>query len=76
MTAREFRILEYLAFRRGVVTSRQEIEAHIFDDKADTASNVVDSVICLLRQKMSAAGGGATIQTRRGLGYVLDADDT
>src|SRR5258708_22596948 len=30
---REFRLLEFLALRRGAVVSRPDIEAHLYDDK-------------------------------------------
>ena len=34
-------------------------------------SNVVDSTICSLRQKLADANPAPLIHTRRGLGYVL-----
>jgi DNA-binding response OmpR family regulator len=73
LTAREYALLEYLAFRRGAVVSRSDIEAHIYDDLVDPMSNVVDSAICLLRKKLSDAGAPPLIHTRRGLGYCLAA---
>jgi DNA-binding response OmpR family regulator len=75
LTAREYALLEYLAFRRGAVVSRTDIEAHIYDDLADPMSNVVDSAICLLRKKLSDAGAPPLIHTRRGLGYCLAASE-
>ncbi|PYJ00595.1 MAG: DNA-binding response regulator [Verrucomicrobia bacterium] len=41
LTAREFMLLEYLAFRRGHVVSRTEIETHIYSDTAEVMSNVI-----------------------------------
>lgn len=75
LTAREYALLEYLAFRRGAVVSRSDIEAHIYDDLVDPMSNVVDSAICLLRKKLSDAGAPPLIHTRRGLGYCLAASE-
>jgi DNA-binding response OmpR family regulator len=72
LTAREFMLLEYLAFRRGHVISRTEIETHIYAESTDLMSNTVDSAICILRKKLSAAGAGALIHTRRGMGYMMD----
>lgn len=72
VTVREFRLLELLASRRGEVLSRQEIETHIFDDRAEVISNVVDSSVCLLRGKLKARGHDSIIQTRRGHGYVIE----
>lgn len=71
LTPREYSLLEYLAFRRGAVVSRSDIEAHIYDDLVDPMSNVVDSAICLLRRKLAEAGAPPLIHTRRGLGYCL-----
>lgn len=70
LTAREWRLLEYLALRRGQVVPRAEIEAHIYDEFVEPMSNVVDSAIYALRRKI----GAAFIQTRRGLGYVFPAE--
>ncbi len=70
---REYALLEYLALRRGQVVSRSEIEAHIYDDVAGAMSNVVDSAVCSLRKRITPPGAKPLIQTRRGLGYVLDA---
>ena len=67
LTPREWRLLEYLARRRDEVVPRTEIEAHIYDEMVEPMSNVVDSAIYALRQKV----GPELIHTRRGLGYVL-----
>jgi DNA-binding response OmpR family regulator len=72
LTAREYRLLEYLALRRGEVVSRSEIEEHIYSDSVDPLSNVVDSAICTLRRKITPPGGAPLIATKRGLGYVMD----
>lgn len=69
LTAREWRLVEYLALRRGQVVPRTEIEDHIYDELVSPMSNVVDSAVYSLRRKI----GPELIQTRRGLGYVLDA---
>ena len=72
LTAREFMLLEYLAFRRGHVVSRTEIETHIYSDSAEVMSNVIDSAVCILRKKITPPGGNPLIHTRRGMGYVLE----
>lgn len=73
LTAREFSLLEFLAFRSGTVVSRTEIEAHIYDDKVEPRSNVVDSAICQLRRKIDESEEHSLIETRRGMGYCLQA---
>ena len=73
LTAREFMLLEYLAFRRGHVVSRTEIETHIYSDTAEVMSNVIDSAVCILRKKITPPGVSPLIHTRRGMGYVLES---
>jgi DNA-binding response OmpR family regulator len=69
---REFALLEYIAMRRGKLCSRTDIEAHIYDQRAELMSNVVDAAIYALRRKIDPPGGPSLIQTRRGSGYVFD----
>ena len=69
---REYALLEFLAHQRGKVVARTEIERHIYDDRAEPMSNVVDSAICQLRRKIDREGEPSLIVTRRGMGYVLD----
>jgi len=76
LLAREHLLLEYLARRRGQVVTRNEIEAHIYEGKADLMSNVVDSAVCTLRRKLGAVNPTPLIHTRRGLGYVLEVSGT
>lgn len=71
LTARDWRLLEYLTRRRGEVVPRAEIEAHIYDEFVEPMSNVVDAAIYALRRKI----GAELIHTRRGLGYMLEAED-
>lgn len=73
LTAREFRLLEYLACRQGEVVSRTEIEMHLYDSEAGIMSNVVDSAVSTLRKRITPPGATQFIHTRRGLGYVLEA---
>ena len=61
-----------VALRRGQVVSRSEIEQHIYDDRAEPMSNVVDATVYALRRKIDRPGAPSLIQTRRGQGYVLE----
>lgn len=72
---REYALLEYLAARQGAVVSRTEIEAHIYDERAGPISNVVDAAVYAVRRKIDPANGPSYIQTRRGMGYVLQAPE-
>lgn len=68
---REYALLEYLALRMGEVVPRAEIERHIYDERVDPLSNVVDSAICSLRKAIDCPGNPSLIQTRRGMGYIF-----
>jgi len=72
LTPREFALLEFLSLRKGEVVSRQEIEEHIYDDRTEPMSNVVDATICAIRKKIASVGRRSLIRTRRGMGYVLE----
>ena len=65
LTAREFGLLELLIRQKEAVVSRAEIFEHLFDDREDSMSNLLDVYIYKLRQKF----GKSCILTRRGLGY-------
>jgi len=71
LTALEYRLLEYLAYRAGEVVSRSDIWERVFEDASGGASNVVDVYIGYLRKKLNAYGQPELIHTRRGHGYVL-----
>jgi DNA-binding response OmpR family regulator len=71
---REYALLEYLALRQGEIVSRRDIETHLYDARLDTASNVVESAISVLRKQLAQPGAPTLIHTRHGLGYILKAD--
>jgi DNA-binding response OmpR family regulator len=73
LTPREYRLLELLALRRGEVMSRADIEEHLYGEEMEVFSNVVESTISSLRKKIDPSGSVPLIQTRRGMGYVLEA---
>jgi DNA-binding response OmpR family regulator len=70
---REFALLELLALRQGQLVTRTQIESHIYDQHTEVMSNVVDSAIYSLRKKIDTPGAPSLIQTRRGMGYILEA---
>lgn len=71
LSPREYALLDYLAARGDAVVSRTEIEAHIYDDRAELMSNVVDAAVYALRRKIDTPGRPSLIVTRRGMGYSL-----
>jgi len=72
LTALEYRLLEYLAFRSGQVVSRTEIWEHVFEDSSGGNSNAADVYIGYLRKKMNLGDLPNLIHTRRGHGFILE----
>ena len=68
LTAREYAILEYLALHRGAVVTRSALYEHLFDERDDTLSNLVDVHVFSIRRKL----GAGLITTRRGQGYCIE----
>jgi DNA-binding response OmpR family regulator len=73
LTAREFSLLECLARHPGRVYSREQIEAHLYNESDSPLSNAVDAAVYSLRKKLDPEGARPLIHTRRGLGYVFEA---
>ena len=71
LSAREFRVLECLARQQGDVVSVADIEAEICDDKVEAESNVVASIVCILRKKMGQRLSSPIIETSGRTGYIL-----
>lgn len=71
LTAREYALLEYLARHAGEVVGRAEISEHVWDERYDPFSNVIDVYVQRLRRKLDNPGGPSLIRTRRGEGYQL-----
>jgi len=68
---REFSLLEYLARNAGRVVSKTMIMEHVWDYNFDPQTNVVESRICRLRDKIDKGFDTPLIHTMRGIGYVL-----
>ncbi len=71
LSAREYALLEFLAFHAGEVVTRTMIWDHLYDFADESTSNVVDVYVCLLRKKIDTGTGHPLIHTRRGEGYIL-----
>ena len=72
LAPREYSLLQFLALRRGNLVTRTEIEEHIYDERAEPMSNVVDAAICNLRKAIDRPGKVSFIKTRRGMGYIIE----
>jgi two-component system copper resistance phosphate regulon response regulator CusR len=71
LTAREYALLEYLGRRAGDVVSRRDIAQHVWDDRYDPLSNVIDVYVQRLRRKIDRLESPSMIRARRGEGYQL-----
>ena len=68
---REFALLEYLMRSAGRVLSKTLIMEHVYDYNFDPQTNVVDVLVCRLRNKIDRDFEKKMIHTIRGVGYVL-----
>jgi two-component system, OmpR family, copper resistance phosphate regulon response regulator CusR len=71
LTSREYALLEYLARHAGEVVGRAQIAEHVWDERYDPFSNVVDVYVQRLRRKLDTPDAPSIIRTRRGRGYQL-----
>ena len=67
----EFSLLEYLMRNAGRVVSKTMIMEHVWDYNFDPQTNVVESRICRLRDKIDRGFDKKLILTVRGVGYAL-----
>ena len=67
----EFSLLEYLMRNAGRVVSKTMIMEHVWDYYFDPQTNVVESRVYKLREKIDKEFPTKLIHTVRGVGYVL-----
>lgn len=72
LTAKEYALLEYLGLNKGRVVGREEISDHVWDERYDPFSNLIEVYIKRLRSKMDEGFTRQLIHTRRGAGYILE----
>ena len=71
LTAREYRLLEFLMRSAGRLCGRMMIIEKVWDYDFDPGTNVVDVYVRRLREKLDTAFETKLIHTVRGAGYVL-----
>jgi len=74
LTPKEFAVLEYLMRNPGEIISSSELITHAWDSNYEGYSNVVQTYIRYLRQKLTLPGEVEIIETRRGVGYMIAVD--
>lgn len=73
---KEYALLEYLLRHRGRTLSKTMILEQVWDLHFDPQTNVVDVLVCRLRNKIDKNFPNKLIQTIRGIGYVMDDTDS
>ncbi|MBI5237407.1 MAG: response regulator transcription factor [Deltaproteobacteria bacterium] len=75
LSAREYALLEYLAYNRDKVVTRTDIVEHIYSEDSEMDSNVVDVYINYIRNKIDKGFETKLIHTVRGSGYILRKEE-
>ena len=75
LSTKEFALLETLMRRPGEVLSRLDLIEHAWDMAYEARSNVVDVYVRRLREKVDRPFGRDSIETVRGAGYRLRAEE-
>jgi len=71
LTSLEFALLEYLIRNVNTVISKTMIMEHIWKYNFDPQTNVVDVLVCRVRNKIDRDFSEKLIHTIRGVGYIL-----
>jgi heavy metal response regulator len=71
LTAREYRLLEFLLRNTGRICGRMSIIEKVWDYDFDPGTNLVDVYIRRLREKIDDNFSPKLLHTVRGIGYVL-----
>ena len=74
LTATEFRLLEFLMSRPGVVFSREQLLDAVWGHDRAVTDRTVDVYVLRLRQKIEIEGGPAFIRSVRGFGYSFNQE--
>jgi two-component system OmpR family response regulator len=71
MQPREYELLEYLMAHAGSVVTRTMLLQAIWNFHFDPGTNIVETHICRLRNKLDRGGDPPLIETVRGAGYLF-----
>ncbi|MBI4920413.1 MAG: response regulator transcription factor [Devosia nanyangense] len=70
LTPQEYRLVSYLMHHRGRVIDQLELTEHLYLQDFERDSNAVEVLVGRVRRKL----GADVIRTRRGFGYVIEAE--
>jgi DNA-binding response OmpR family regulator len=71
LSAKEFALLEFFMLHPGKILSRETISEHVWDMNFEPRSNLIDSFVRFLRNKIDSGSGPSLIRTVRGVGYMF-----
>jgi len=71
LTAKEFALLELFMMHAGKIVTRETISEHLWDMNFEPRSNVIESFVRFLRQKVDKGFKKSLIHTMRGAGYIF-----
>jgi DNA-binding response OmpR family regulator len=74
LTATEFRLLEFLMSRPGVVFSREQLLDAVWGHDRAVTDRTVDVYVLRLRQKIEGDSGASFIRSVRGFGYSFNME--
>ena len=74
LTAKEFKLLEYMMQNSERVLSRAEIAEKVWDTNFDTGTNFIDVYINYLRKKIDKNFEPKLIHTKSGMGFIFKAE--
>lgn len=75
LTSTEWNLLECLMRHPNQLLTRQQVLDYVWSYERDVQISMVDVYISYLRRKLNQPGRPDPIQTVRGMGYKLNADD-
>ncbi len=75
LTRRETAVLEELVRSNNKVIIKEVLEDHIYGFDEEVSQNALEATISRLRKKLTTANAGVSIETKRGIGYLLHASD-
>lgn len=71
---KEYALLEFMMRNPNRTLTKEVILRQVWDYRFDPQSNIVDALICRLRNKIDTPFSTPLIETRRGVGYVFNGN--
>ena len=71
LTAKEYALLELFMLHPGEILGREAISEHVWDERFDPFSNLIDVYVNRLRKKIDHGFDPPLLHTRRSEGYIF-----